>query len=110
MFLWFFNYKKLEGRVTWSLLTTSSQGASPMKFVADLLIIFSLAMTFRFGAIKFYQTLEKDLAIKLSKGLPSLSLYTDKLINPQKSIVKKNIKHNVTKVKSIKKKNKADSI
>ncbi|MBF0300548.1 MAG: hypothetical protein HQK51_17665 [Oligoflexia bacterium] len=53
-----------------------------MKILTELFIIISLIFTLRFGAIKFYQAIEKDLAIKLSKGLPSLSLYTDKLIAP----------------------------
>ncbi|MBF0361538.1 MAG: hypothetical protein HQK49_11030 [Oligoflexia bacterium] len=50
-----------------------------MKSIVEILFTVIFYMTASIGALKFYQTLEKDLAIKLAKGLSSLATFTDKL-------------------------------
>ncbi|MBF0361958.1 MAG: hypothetical protein HQK49_13160 [Oligoflexia bacterium] len=50
-----------------------------MKSIVEILFTIIFYMTASIGSLKFYQILEKDLAIKLAKGLPSLATFTDKL-------------------------------
>ncbi|MBF0362766.1 MAG: hypothetical protein HQK49_17235 [Oligoflexia bacterium] len=50
-----------------------------MKTIIDLLIGLALLMGASIGSLKFYQALEKDLVIKLSKGLPPLTTLTRKM-------------------------------
>ncbi|MBF0363828.1 MAG: hypothetical protein HQK49_22600 [Oligoflexia bacterium] len=50
-----------------------------MKAIIDLIIGFVFVITATTGAVKFYQALEKDLVIKLSKGLPPLTTLTRKM-------------------------------
>ncbi|MBF0298928.1 MAG: hypothetical protein HQK51_09430 [Oligoflexia bacterium] len=50
-----------------------------MKTIFELLFKFCMIYVIGVSSLKFYQALEKDLAIKLAKGLPSLSTFTDKL-------------------------------
>lgn len=50
-----------------------------MKSIIDILFGIIFCMTASIGTLKFYHALEKDLAIKLVKGLPSLATFTNKL-------------------------------
>ncbi|MBF0363231.1 MAG: hypothetical protein HQK49_19570 [Oligoflexia bacterium] len=50
-----------------------------MKAIIDLIIGFVFFICASTGAIKFCQALEKDLIIKLSKGLPPLTTLTKKM-------------------------------
>ncbi|MBF0361863.1 MAG: hypothetical protein HQK49_12670 [Oligoflexia bacterium] len=50
-----------------------------MKSIIDILVSLGLLVTFTVGVNKFYHALEKELVIKLSKGLPSLSHFNKRL-------------------------------
>ena len=54
-------------------------GVIEMKTVFEILFKFCMVYLIGTSSLKFYHSLEKDLAIKLSTGLPSLSTFTNKL-------------------------------
>ncbi|MBF0362408.1 MAG: hypothetical protein HQK49_15430 [Oligoflexia bacterium] len=50
-----------------------------MKSIFDTIISFGLLVVFTVGVNKFYHALEKELVIKLSKGLTPLTTITRKM-------------------------------